>query len=64
MSAHPVSWYRDPAVAYEREQERTCVGCAWVHHLTGVPRCGAGKRYGKRCVNYQERDHRNNQPHP
>lgn len=49
----------DPALLYERSEERLCVGCVhesrvaiggWV-----APTCSIGKKYGKRCPRYVER---------
>lgn len=55
MKARPADHYGDPAIAFERDEARTCKGCAWEHHLSGVPRCGKGNKHGKRCKDYKER---------
>lgn len=59
MIVRPTSFYGDPAKAFEREQERTCLGCAWETRTDGgLPRCGRGNRYGRRCVSYKEKQGR------
>jgi|GEM_PF-3799654 len=50
---------RDPAEIYERQEARTCAGCEHVSSITILgesrPICAKGKRYGKRCRFYVER---------
>lgn len=50
---------RNPALIYEREEGRTCVGCIHESRIAvgvgWVPHCSIGKRYGRRCFRYDER---------
>jgi hypothetical protein len=53
------SMARDPAVIYEQQEARTCVGCVYEARVAighgWVSHCAIGKRYGRRCARYDER---------
>ncbi len=50
---------RDPALIYQGQEARTCVGCIHESRVAigvgWVTTCSIAKRYGKRCPQYVER---------
>lgn len=47
----------DPAKAYEIKEGQTCKGCIHEARMIGIQYCELGRKYGKKCARYKERDY-------
>lgn len=46
----------DPAKAYELKESGTCKGCQHETKMIGLTYCELGRKYGRKCARYRERD--------
>jgi hypothetical protein len=52
----PSNLYRDPAIAFEQAESRTCKGCSFLQRdyfgTEKLESCAKGRRVGQRCKYY------------
>lgn len=60
MTAHPMSFYRDPLQALLAVEEQTCKGCRWRRMIDSTLQCTNPRNPEPlatvRCTDYEERE--------